>query len=88
MDSDDSSVVNAASKSLRESGILVQTVGVTLDMNLMQLVDMATSDLYVWPGVDTEMLWLLKKLEKAPCDEMNHSGKFKLRQIKHNHLNP
>ncbi|KAJ7370155.1 hypothetical protein OS493_033780 [Desmophyllum pertusum] len=65
MDSDDSSVVNAASKSLRESGILVQTVGVTLDMNLMQLVDMATSDLYVWPGVDTEMLWLLKKTGKS-----------------------
>ncbi|KAL9966097.1 hypothetical protein ACROYT_G024116 [Oculina patagonica] len=67
MDSDEAVLVKAASKSLRESGILVQTVGVTMEMNLMHLVEIATSDVYVWPGVDREMLWTLKKLEKQPC---------------------
>ena len=66
-DSDENDLVKDASKSLRESGILVQTVGITLDMNLMHLVEIATSDIYVWPGVDREMLWTLKKLEKQPC---------------------
>lgn len=67
MDSDEYDLVKAAATSLKESGILVQTVGVTMNLNLMHLVEIATSDVYVWPSVDSELLGSLNKLEKQPC---------------------
>lgn len=67
MDFEESSAVQAATKELKDANVLVQTVGVTMEMNLMHLVEIATSDVYVWPGVDHEMLSGLKKLEKEPC---------------------
>ena len=63
----------ATSESLRKSGVLVHTIGVTMEMSLMHLVEIATSDYYVWLGVDHELLWMLKELEKQPGD-INHSS--------------
>lgn len=65
---DESSTVGSAAQALRDAGILVQTVGITMEMSLFNLVSIATSDIYVWPGVDAEMLGNLKKLQKEPCN--------------------
>ena len=61
------------SESLKKSGVLVQTIGVTMEMSLMHMVEIATSDHYVWPDVDQELLSMLKELEKQPGD-INHSS--------------
>lgn len=63
----------AASKSLRKSGVLVNTIGVTMEMSLMYLVEIATSDYYVWADVDDELLSMLEELEKQPGG-INHSS--------------
>ena len=62
-----------ASLSLRKSGVLVNTIGVTMEMSLIHLVEIATSDYYAWPGVDHELLSMLKELEKQP-GHINHSS--------------
>lgn len=49
---------------------MVQTVGISTEMSLFNLVAIATSDIYVWNGVDAEMLGGLKKLEEEPCPEI------------------
>ena len=59
--------LETVSQALRDSGILVHAVGVTMEMSLQHLVETATSEVYVWPEVDDEMLKELKKLEKKPC---------------------
>lgn len=66
MSTEESKLALATSRTMRQSGVLIHTVGVTMDMSLMHLVEIATSDQYVWPGVDREMLWMLKELESQP----------------------
>lgn len=61
----------ATSESLKKSGVLVHTIGITMEMSLMHLLGIATSDYYVWPGVDDDLLSMLKELEKQPGD-INH----------------
>ena len=73
MSSDESKLALAASESLRKCGVLVHTIGVTMEMSLLHLVEIATSDYYVWPDVDHELLSMLKELEKQPGD-INHSS--------------
>ena len=63
----------AASKSLRKSGVLVNTIGVTMEMSLMYSVEIATSDYYVWPGFDNELYAILDELQKQPGG-INHSS--------------
>ena len=60
--------MDEVAQEFRDSNVLVQTVGITDEMSLMTLVQIATSDIYVWPDVDDEMLNELKKLEKQPCN--------------------
>ena len=64
------SSVETTVQELKDSGILVESVGIDLDdrLNLHNLMTIASSDNYVWPGIDTEMLNSLTKLEKMPCD--------------------
>lgn len=68
IDFDESDAVDEVAQEFRDSNVLVQTVGITDEMSLMTLVQIATSDIYVWPDVDDEMLNELKKLEKQPCN--------------------
>lgn len=68
IDFDESDAVDEVVQEFRDSNVLVQTVGITDEMSLMTLVQIATSDIYVWPDVDDEMLNELKKLEKQPCN--------------------
>ena len=60
--------MDEVAQEFRDSNVLAQTVGITDEMSLMTLVQIATSDIYVWPDVDDEMLNELKKLEKQPCN--------------------
>lgn len=60
--------MQTAAQGLKDSGILVQSVGISSELlNLFNLVTIATRDIYVWPGVDSEMLEELTKLAKEPC---------------------
>ena len=68
IDFEESDAVDEVAQEFRDSNVLVQTVGITDEMSLMTLVQIATSDIYVWPDVDDEMLNELKKLEKQPCN--------------------
>lgn len=68
IDFEEKDAVDEVAQEFRDSNVLVQTVGITDEMSLMTLVQIATSDIYVWPDVDDEMLNELKKLEKQPCN--------------------
>ena len=63
--------LEAASRALKDSGILVQSINIPEmedTVNLMNLVEIASSDVYVWNEVDNELLTQLKKLEREPCN--------------------
>lgn len=68
IDLDEGDLAQTAAQGLKDSGILVQSVGISSELlNLFNLVTIATRDIYVWPGVDSEMLEELTKLAKEPC---------------------
>ena len=71
----ESKLASATSESLKKSGVLVNTIGITMEMNLMHSLEIATSDYYVWPGVDHDLLGMLKELEKKP-GVINHSSQI------------
>ena len=62
--------MEATVQELKDSGVLMESVAIYMDdrLNLPNLMAIASSDIYVWPGVDTEMLASLKTLGKKPCD--------------------
>ena len=63
--------LEAASRALKDSGTLVQSINIPEmedTVNLMNLVEIASSDVYVWNEVDNELLTRLKKLEREPCN--------------------
>ena len=67
VDEDEGALAESAAQDLKDSGIIVQTVGISDELSLANLVALATSDDYVWPEVDDEMLANLRKLGKEPC---------------------
>ena len=67
VDEDEGTLAESAAQDLKDSGIIVQTVGISDDMSLANLVALATSDIYVWPDVGDELLANLRKLGKEPC---------------------
>ncbi|PFX32403.1 uncharacterized protein LOC111320879 [Stylophora pistillata] len=72
VDFEESDALDEAAQELKDANVLVQTVGITNEMSLMTMVQIATSDIYVWPEVDNEMLNELRKLEKQPCSSDAH----------------
>lgn len=63
--------LEAASRALKDSGILVQSINIPEvedTVNLMNLVKIASSNIYVWNGVNNEFLTQLRKLENEPCN--------------------
>lgn len=67
---EEGSLMEATVQELKDSGVLMESVAIYMDdrLNLPNLMAIASSDIYVWPGVDTEMLASLKTLGKKPCD--------------------
>ena len=64
-------LLEAASRALKDSGVLVQSINIPEmedTVNLINLVEIASSDVYVWNEVDNELLTQLKKLEREPCN--------------------
>lgn len=55
---------------LKDFGVLMESVVIYMDdcLNLFNLMVIVLSDIYVWLGVDIEMLVSLKILGKKLCD--------------------
>lgn len=53
---------------LRKFGVLLNIIGIIMEMSLMYLVEIVISDYYVWFGVDNELLGMFKELEKKLGD--------------------